>query len=182
MNALPKVLAATAILLAASLSSYGAVIDQVIASDGFYTPFSGTINSGDTGVAATLDWDSAVFGAVFIIDFTNGAGIITDVLFSDAGHDSPEYAGDSLEFDGFLSGNSAIGTPCIAGPTTACLQTTGEIQDVTALIGSLNGIGICCGTSDVSILADDAVPEPTSLILLGIGLASFSLIRRRKTA
>ena len=181
MHTLLKVLAVPAILIAVSLSCSAGVVDQVIVVDDIYGSFSGAINSGDTGVAATLAWDSAVYGYLFTIDFTNGSGIITDVLFSGAGHDSPAYPGDSLEFDGFLSGNSAIGTLCTSGPTTACLQSTGALQDVTAVIGTL-GDGICCGGSDVSVLVGDAVPEPTSLVLLGIGLASFSLIRRRKTA
>jgi hypothetical protein len=170
-------------LLAVASPGVASTIDQVNVSDDIYGSFSGTINSGATGAAATLYWDSAVTGAIFTIDFTNSSNMITDVLFSDAGHDSPIYAGDSLEFDGFQSSNSAIGTSCTASATTACLVATGAFQDVTALIGTVTGgVG---DSGDISILAGDAVstPEPGSLFLLIGGLgAGWATLRKHRCA
>src|SRR5689334_17767368 len=103
------------IILAVGATAHAGVVAQVNVSDDIYGPFAGSINDSDSGPAATLFWNSAVFGAIFQINFTNQAGIITDVLFSNAGHPGPFIAGDSLEFDGFRSGNPLIGTACVAG-------------------------------------------------------------------
>jgi len=176
-----RLVGVVAISLAVAASAHAGVVDQVVVSDEYYGPYSGSIDSGATGSAAILYWESAVYGAIFTIDFTDSAGIVTDVLFSDAGWDDPVYPGDSLEFDGYYSGDLAIGTVCTPSATTACLQTTGAFQDVTALIGTFNGgQGIFEG-GDISILADDApVPEPASLWLCGAAMLGLLGIARRK--
>jgi hypothetical protein len=70
------------------------------------------------------------------------------------------YSQDSIQFDGMNSGNSLIGTTCVPGQYDACLQVTGALQDVTALIGSFipseNGGKICCGNSSVAVQIDNA--------------------------
>jgi hypothetical protein len=168
-------LIASAILFAMGVTAHAGVVAQVDVVDDIYGTFTGSINDSDTGPAATLSWHSAVFFSSFNINLTNSLGIITDVLFSGGS--------DVLEFDGFQSGNPLIGTGCAAGPSTACLQTTGTFQDVTGVIATLNGgSGICCGGSSVSVLAVDAVPEPaTATPVLVAMLAGINLIRRRMT-
>jgi hypothetical protein len=58
-----------------------------------------------------------------------------------------------------------------------------------AAIASLDPTPLSSGTAigqylaidqNVQVLADTPLPEPASLALLGVGLASFALVRRRK--
>ena len=79
-------------------------------------------------------------------------------------HASLVYPGDALEFDALGSGNPAIGTTCVTGPSTACLIATGSTQDVTGLIDSLISIPICCGSSTISVLIDDATADAVNVL------------------
>ena len=170
--------------------SFAGVLDTVTTTDDFYGSFNGTISSGATGAAATLYWDSAVDGAVFSIDLTNSAGITTDVLFSGAGHDGPDpvvpaFAGDSLEFDGYFSGNPLIGTVCVPSTTNACIVSTGTAIDLTPTVDAFAEAQLSFDPGDegVSIIvtANDApVPEPASLALFSSALAGFAGLRLRK--
>jgi hypothetical protein len=180
-----NIFALVAILLASvcglAAPSQATVVDQVVAADGIFGPFNGSINQGATGSNAILTWSYPVEGQPFTLDFTNASNVITDVMFSLG------YAGaslDDLEFDGYLSGNAAIGTTCVAGGDVGCLQATGTTQDVTAAVAGLVRFG-CCGDS-LTVVVDDGVavatPEPAPITVFGTAVAGLVLLRRRRRA
>lgn len=85
-----------------------------------------------------------------------------------------------------LNGNSYIGSPATGtSPTTSIFSTQivadGTIPQVLALLnspgGSITGI-----TYSASFTASSPVPEPASLLLMGLGFVSAGVVARRKKA
>ena len=67
------------------------------------------------------------------------------------------YSQDAIQFDGSNSGNTLIGKTCVAGTYDACLQVTGDVQDLTSLINTfIPEGGICCGGSSISVQINNA--------------------------
>jgi hypothetical protein len=91
---------------------------------------------------------------------------------------SPVFAntGSGAAVDGNGAGKVAIGPVTVSGinwlPGTDLWLRWDDLNDV----GNDHGLGI----DDLSFSADIAVPEPSSLALLGLGIAGVMMVRRRK--
>lgn len=154
-------------------------------TDGFYNifGFTGSVANGATGSADTIDFAMAAFGNAMSINLTNANGVILDTIYSPGGSAPVDggFPADAFQFAGINSGNAAIGTLCVASGSVACVVRTGGVQDLTSVVGSLNGQGIY-GPGVLTVQADDvsAVPEPSSLMLLSTGIVgAFGVGRRR---
>ena len=75
------------------------------------------------------------------------------------------YSQDAIQFDGSNSGNTLIGKTCVAGTYDACLQVTGDVQDLTSLIDTFIPEGeICCGDSSISVQIDNAATSTVTAL------------------
>ena len=108
--------------------------------------------------------------------------IISDHLFSKGGDPtcSNGVGGDCIFFssDGPLVTDPVIGTPCTLGPNF-CIEETGDLQDVTAMIAAQNG-GLIAGGSTIQVASDIDIPEPAILSLLIPGLAGLGFSRHKQ--
>jgi hypothetical protein len=160
----------------------------VINGGGIYANSDVTIpEDGSEGGAPVFIGGAPIFGGdgwgVLNIYLTEpGSDIISDHLFSGTGglHTCNIAGGNEADCIFFASDPStdpSIGTACTLG-SEFCLEETGNLQDVTAMVTQQNGgLGIF-GGGTISVESD--IPEPASLVLLASGLAGLGLIRRRR--
>ena len=156
---------------AATTASASALI-TVNVTDDVYGSFSGSIQQGATGAAATLSWMSAGYYWAGDIDLTNGAGIINA--------DIRTNNDDTYTLFAPGSGYPTLGSMCVSGGSTACVIATGLPQSLFLDVSAMNGgPGICCGGSDIVVTDNASIPEPASMSLMVIGILGLIVGRRK---
>jgi hypothetical protein len=119
---------------------------------------------------------------VFVLETstpTNGRLIISDEI-------GVGQFGLVIEFSSDRDPDGGLGTidsaQCL-GPHIGCVVEDGTVQDVSRYFHALtapNGAPLPSGSISFSSDVDPTVPEPASILLLGIGLAGIGFARRRK--
>lgn len=147
--------------------------------DGYLTTLSGTRVIDPAGMInsaayADAELNNALFTGANAVAANGGAGVSIQ-----------GRGGDPAAFSGALShlGTNAFSAPVGGSPNDNALMlccgglnVTGEPRDYNAVeIGILTDLGY-------TRVAVNDVPEPGSLALLGLGLAGFATIRKRKQA
>lgn len=164
--------------LLASLSLTCAAADRVVINGGnVYANSDVTFpNSvGNAFVGGAPIYGGQGWGVLNIYLTEPGTNIISDHLFSVAGTgascDGQGNGTDCIFFSSDSTADPSIGTHCTLG-SAFCLEETGLLQDVTAMVGLQNGgLGIFGGGS-IMIQSDIAeVPAPGTFLLFGLGLA-----------
>jgi hypothetical protein len=142
-----------------------------------------TVSGGTLDITgSTLSFSFSVASAIFNgSDGPVSAVTLTDVIYSGSLTVSPNGP-DRFEFQDQLSSMSGTATPTGAGAASAfsnvAVNTTGQCIGTTGSPLTINGNGRFLRQS-VNI---NAVPEPGTAVLLGLGLASLAASRRRASS
>jgi PEP-CTERM motif len=141
-------------------------------------PFTGSVNSGPGILAATLDATGPASGAAV---FTNQGYGLTMHLTDNASHTSADL-NFSGAFSGTLGSTFAL-TNSFKSPLTESVTLGGNLYNVTVGLyvppqpgkaGSL-GANVSVTGSGQPPPVVHSVPEPTSLVLAGLGLSALGL-------
>ncbi len=151
-------------------------------------PLSETISfsGSDTGTMATVDAGGPVIGEVVWLIAGSTVDEFASLSLNAAFTQSPDYSGNfslDLYSDGtFFLSYFAIG---VAGPALTIGTTTATIDYSGLTVSQKSALEVLSGSfglskGDFSNLEVSQVPEPSSIALLFLGIASFSAYRRRR--
>jgi hypothetical protein len=152
-------------------------------SGGICTDASFQVNSGgfDIYYATTVNANQVTGAGI-----TDGAHLIGGTINAQPGGGFNVISGGNATLTGLVTyTNSLYINPALVGTTAATtLQTVGNTTDWTAPTGMPGSSGTSSTLTGFALQADanqnfSAIPEPTSLALLGLALGALSLTSRR---
>jgi hypothetical protein len=171
-----------------------------LSAGGSVNASSGILDSNGNEVFTATIGRSFVAGTTFTITGTSGQSVVINipstgglpfngsiVLAGGITSDQVLFNFDSGDYDTQTGGDPLTienGLPTIDPATTGTyLDPNGAIDIVDSVINGrvLGGDSVDMGITDSTINAPASIPEPTSLALLGAGLAALGIIRRRRS-
>ena len=164
------------------------------AGAGIFVHSGGKLAPGADGVISTLTLNGSVNGTT-LLTFDSGAtlsfnlytGLAADQLAIVSGAvDGVVFNGNVVDFTDLSAGNLAIGQYILITSDTAN-EYSGLTLSGSDIIGGLAiGSGLTGYTADLEVSGNNiilditAVPEPTTVALIGLGGLAALVIRRRK--
>jgi hypothetical protein len=179
MKKLLSLIASLSLVAVAQLASASTIVHGV---DGTYTYFNGT------GVADSSDFDRA--------EFTFASEYVDTITVANFGigyaHDhGTNYTSDLQVFNGtnwitvlsISAGNDTPLSDMFSNPVTfAGMNITGMRLDSSGDVGNMYHQVNSSMTYELAGTPSSNVPEPTSIALMGLGIAGIATLRRRKAA